>query len=194
MPSTTSKKKPKDHQAATSKKAYGNSWKTPLTDLELPSGELCQVRRPGVQGLIKAGVLHSLDSLTSIVNAETIPNAKGLPKQSVKSILQDPEKFQAMMDQVDKIVVYVVVQPDVLPAIVTQSMVGEKFSLDDVGRDLTDEERDPEAIYVDYIDPQDKMFIMNFAVGGSRDLEKFRKDSEALVGGVSAGEDPQDPS
>lgn len=193
MPSTTQGKKPKkpiDRQAPQAN--FGSSWKKPLTDLDLPSGERCQVKRPGVQGLIKAGVLHSLDSLTAIVQQDTIPKAEGKPSKAVEEVVNDPDKFRRMMEMVDKIVVHTVTQPEVLPS--TRPVLDDnnqpKTDRDGepILEDIPDEERDPEAVYVDYIDSVDKMFIMNFAVGGSADLAEFRAQTEALVGGVPAGE------
>ena len=196
MPS--SKNKPQDHKPKTPK--YGKRWTTNLQDLELPSGELCQVRRPGVQGLIKAGVLHSLDSLTSIVQTETIPKSEGKPipkDQSIEAVVKDPEKFGKMMEQTDKIVCFVVTQPKVHSNLrpVRQLVDDENDLWEDVVKDgekvmeeIPLEERDPELVYVDYIDAMDKMYIMNFAVGGSADLQQFREATEASLGGVSAGE------
>jgi hypothetical protein len=199
MPATTSKKKPQDRKPKT--KQYGGSWKSNLTDLELPSGELCQVRRPGIPGLIKAGILHSMDSLTAIVETETIPKAAGKPPIDIKGILKDEKKFEDMMLMVDKIVCHVVTQPKVLPIVVpVLEADGSPKKNPDTGEAVTetlaedDDRRDPEAIYVDYIDYMDKMFIMNFAVGGSRDLQQFRKATEALVGGAHAGEGAEDAS
>jgi hypothetical protein len=197
MPS--SKKNPQDRKPKTPK--YGKRWTTNLVDLELPSGELCQVRRPGVQGLIKAGVLHSLDSLTSIVSSETIPKSEGKPLPAGKDIeyvVKDPAKFNKMMEQTDKIVCYVVTQPKVHSNLrPVRTLVDEENDLWEDAKDKDDqpifeeipeEERDPELVYVDYIDAMDKMFIMNFAVGGSADLVEFRAQTEASMGGVPAGE------
>jgi hypothetical protein len=198
MPSSKKHKTPQDHKAKTPK--YGKRWTTNLVDLELPSGELCQVRRPGVQGLIKAGVLHSLDSLTAIVQTETIPNSEGKPipkDKSIDSVVKDPVKFGKMMEQTDKIVCYVVTQPKVHSNLrPVRQLVDEENDLwEDVTKDgekvfeeIPEEERDPELVYVDYIDAIDKMFIMNFAVGGSADLVEFRAQTQASMGGVPAGE------
>lgn len=199
MPSTprkTSTARPTDRKPKTVR--YGSSWKTPLTDLTLPSGEVCQVKRPGVQGLIKANVLHSLDSLTAIVQTETIPKSEGKPATDVEAIAKDPKKFNEMMEAVDKIVVHVVTQPRVRFDKVTESDVsnskiidaGIEFGAADIERDLSDEEKAIIAdatgvVFVDWIDSVDKMFIMNFAVGGSADLAEFRASSEAFVGSVS---------
>lgn len=199
MPSTPQGKKPK--KQPTDRKApqsnFGSSWKKPLTDLTLPSGEMCQVKRPGVQGLIKAGVLHSLDSLTAIVQQETIPKAEGKPPvKAAQSLLNDPEKFDQMMVMVDKIVCHVVTQPQVLPSLrpVLDEDGEQKTDAngEKVFEEIPDDERDPESVYVDYIDSIDKMFIMNFAVGGSSDLVEFREATEASLGSLQPREATED--
>lgn len=154
-------KKPQDHKTAT-------AWKNKSSDLTCPSGQLCRVRRPGVQGLIKANVLESFDQLTSIVANETIPKAEGSPVVDATTILRDPEKLNEAFVLMDKIVVYVVLEPEVLPA------------------PASEDERDDDLVYVDEIDIEDKAFIMNFAIGGSRDLERFREGTEEALGGVPA--------
>lgn len=193
MPSST-KKKPADRKPP--QKGFGSSWKKPLIDLDLPSGERCQVKRPGVQGLIKAGVLHSLDTLTSIVQNETIPKAEGKPSTNVEAIVNDPAKFNKMMETVDKIVCHVVTQPKVLsnlrPVLDENKQPKTDIDGDPLFEDIPEEDRDPDAVYVDYIDSIDKMFIMNFAVGGSADLAEFRAQTEASLGGVSPGPQHED--
>ncbi|WMI33125.1 tail assembly chaperone [Microbacterium phage RikSengupta] len=188
MPSPKKSKKPTDHQSKSTR--YGSSWRSPLHDLELPSGETCQVKRPGVQGLIKAGVLHSLDTLTSIVQTETIPKAQGLPvKNDIKAIVEDPEKFGAMMGVVDKITLFVVTQPPLLSNLRPVLDENDEPVLKDgepVMEEIPLQERDKEAVYVDYVDENDKMFIMQYAVGGSADLTEFREKTQALVGGLPA--------
>lgn len=202
MPSSNKTKKPQDRKQSTSR--HGSSWKKPLTDLELPSGETCQVRRPGVQGLIKANVLHSLDSLTAIVQTEVIPKAEGKPVTNVQAVANDPVKFNAMMETVDKIVCHVVVQPriesNLAPVLDTDGSPSIDGDGNVVTRELSDEEKDvaiaewenthPDVgmVFVDWIDSVDKMFIMNFAVGGSADLAEFRAATQASVGSVPTGE------
>jgi len=192
MPVTPSgAKKPQDKKAKASR--HGSSWRSPYSDLDLPSGETCRVRRPGIQGLIKAGVLHGLDSLTSIVQTETIPTAEGKPKVDIKAILDDSEKFGSMMTMVDKIVNYVVVEPSIVsslrPVINPESgLVREDANGEPILEEIPDAEREPELVYDDYIDVMDKMYIMNYAVGGSADLAKFREATQDVVGSVSDGE------
>ena len=188
-------KKPSDRKKKSTR--HGSSWRSPFTDLTLPSGETCQVKRPGIQGLVKAGVLHSLDSLTSIVQTETIPKAEGKPKVNVKAILEDADKFGSMMSMVDKIVVHVVTDPILAPAVRPLVIDGEPV-LDEYDKpkfeDIPDDEREDGVIYVDYVDMMDKMYIMNFAVGGSADLAEFRKATSNAVGDVPDLEADEDAS
>lgn len=199
MPATPSKaKKPSDHQKTKKNTGYGSGWKSPFHDLDLPSGERCQVKRPGVQGLIKAGVLQSMDALTAIVQTEVIPRAEGKPVTAAETIMKDPAKFTEMLETVDKIVLHVVTQPKLLSDKVAVMDEDDIQVIDADGkplfRDITDEERDPEAVYIDYVDLMDRMYIMNFAVGGSADLVDFREKAQNAVGGVPAGEAAADAS
>lgn len=162
MPSTATKKRTSsdDRYQPT---AWGSET---LEDLTCPSGQLAQVRRCGADGLIKAGIIQSMDVLTAIVENELIPSAEGRPVADPAKLLKDPEALASVLHMTDKIVQYVVVQPELalVPDDVTQ--------------------RKPGTIYTDMVDMEDKMFIMNFALGGTRDLETFRKESKAAVGSM----------
>jgi hypothetical protein len=54
--------------------------------------------------------------------------------------------------------------------------------------------RNDDLLYVDEIDLEDKLFILNFGVGGSRDLEAFRLATDGGVGSVPASTDVQLPA
>lgn len=141
-------------------------------ELELPSGNVCLVTRPGVQGLIKAGLLDSLDTLTSIVQIDHIDaNDPKRMAQAAQSLSQNAEKLLESMKVIDKVVCHVVVEPQVF-------MPPEG-----------NEQRDPDRLYADEVDLDDKAFIFQYIVGGTRDLVKFRAELSKLVDGVPAGED-----
>jgi hypothetical protein len=52
--------------------------------------------------------------------------------------------------------------------------------------------RQPGVIYADMIELIDKVFVFNFVVGGTRDLESFRNGLDELLGGVADGADLPD--
>jgi len=182
MPGQTAKKPaatPKKPAAKTApakaatKSGYGIGLVKPM-DLELPSGATCLAIRPGAQGLIKAGLLDSLDQLTSFVQVEHIdandPRKASETKVSVEELAKDPARLLEGLSLINRVVCFVVKAPVI-------TMPPE----DD------DEKRDPEAIYADDVDDDDKMFVFQWAVGGTSDLAQFRQESQKLMGSISAG-------
>ena len=134
-------------------------------DLEMPSGQLALVRRPGVQGLINAGILHSMDQLTPIVD-NLITQAEGKKVADAKKIAENPEAVASMLHVIDKLVCYVVLKPEV------HMTPNDRTS------------RKDGVVYADMVDLDDKMFIFNFAVGGSSDIARFREESALAVGNL----------
>lgn len=147
-----------------------------LHELTVPSGQTCLVKRPGVQGLMAAGVLHNLDRLTALVDEQHVRRVKGQPSQvDVQSLMNDPEQIAHVLHTVDRIVSHVVVQPPVemAPNDITSRKAGQ--------------------IYTDMVEIEDKMFIFQFVVGGTRDLETFRLQLAESVGSVESEPDLEVP-
>lgn len=186
MPVTPSKaKKPTDRKTPKndSRPGFGRRAVFPL---DLPSGYTVQVKRPGVQGLMKAGILESLDSLTSIVQSETIPKAEGKPQVDVKKIMDDPEQLKSMLSMMDKIVLFCVVEPKLSPKpIVTDA---DSNVVEDPTDEQLDAARSDDEQYVDLVDDEDKTYIMNFALGGAKDLATFRQATEEALASSHDGE------
>lgn len=141
-----------------------------LHDLRVPSGALCQVRKPGVTGLIEAGVLDSVDQLTSLVQTEHIgPKMPGAATKAVKDFAAQPRQVAAGLDLVGKVVIWVVVQPKLYdPAACSAQELADHMAAGHVS--------------VKKIDLLDQVFIMNWAVGGSADLRTFREEFQEFVG------------
>ena len=147
-------------------------------DLVVPSGQRCLVRRPGVEALLKAGILHKTDMLSKIVQTEHVNRVK--PKPSKKSdavadfddplmeLLKDDALVDDLIHTIDRIVCHVVVKPAVVmtPNDPTSRVDG--------------------VVYTDMIDLDDRIFIMNHAVGGQRDLKQFHSGPEEPVGSVGS--------
>lgn len=163
-------------------------------DLDLPSGNTCLVVRPGIQGLIKHGILDSLDTLTGLVQSELI-DAKDPKKvqQAAMAFAQRPDDLLAAMDLMDKVIEYVVKEPGVVRPI-RRDDNGEPILLDGKEIPLTDSERDDETLYTDEVDMDDRLFIFQFVVGGTRDLETFRAQRAAMLGGVPNVQDVSLPT
>lgn len=147
------------------------------TDLQVPSGQMCLVRRPGVEGLMRAGVLRKMDSLSALVSEKHLKKGRKGTKASeqidISSLMKDTKSLENIMHTVDRVVCHCVVKPEV------------QMAPNDVTR------RKDGVVYSDMIDITDKMFIFNYVVGGTRDLESFRDGLERHLGGLESGEGVQ---
>lgn len=153
-----------------------------FNDLECPSGQLAQVRQPGVQAMISSGVLQSADTLTSLVDQKHIKRVQGKakpadPQIDGSSLIKDPENMKRVFDVVDRVTEYMVVQP----------VVRRPFERDDQGNEvfIGGSHREEGVIYTDQIDLMDRMFIFQYAVGGSTDVEEFRRIFTPDVGSLA---------
>jgi hypothetical protein len=160
--------------------------KSPLKPipLELPSGNTCLVRPVGMDAFLKQGLIPN--SLLGIVSKALAAGEAGKAGdldmgEFMSEALQDPEKLRSIFDVADAATVYCVLEPRVEP-------IPEEDPAGGVAV------RDPEKLYVDEIDLDDKLFIFNFAVGGTRDLEAFRQATTSGVGSMALSDLVQLPT
>jgi hypothetical protein len=160
-------------------------------DLTVPSGATCKVKFPSPQALIGAGVLDSLDSLTALVGAKLNEIDGKAQAEVVAKMAENKANIDKALSLVDRVVEFMLLEPSVIrPVLRDQTPLGRgKPVLDGEGNEvpLPDEDRVESQIYTDDIDLEDRMFILQFAVGGSKDLDSFRSQTAGLMGGVAAG-------
>lgn len=147
-------------------------------DFTVPSGQTCLVRRPGVERLLREGVLFESDTLTTLVheNLELVEKGKPPVEVSMEELMSDPDKFEELMSTTDRIVAACVLKPSIERAL----------------NDPTN--RKPGVIYTDMIALEDKFAILEFALGGSRGLAPFLAGSSEGVGGVPARQSTRRPA
>lgn len=132
--------------------------------LSVPSGNVALVSPIGLQTLVASGKIPN--SLMKFVN-EALSTGKA---PSVDKLdLNDQKTLQDMMNFMDEIVVSCVEEPRV-------------YATPPEGSP-----REEDRLYVDEVDFEDKSFIFQFALGGTRDLEAFRAESAAYVADVQNG-------
>lgn len=157
-----------------------------LIDLEVPSGAMCQVRRPGPVGLITAGLLDDIDIIGSVVQTDHVDRVEGRARPSeedeetkrlrmAQELMGNKDHLLKATRLIEGIVCHVVVQPELHPSV-------------------PPEERDPERIYIDSVDFEDQVFIFQFAIGGSADIATFRQEFGKTVGSLAAQQDVSSPS
>lgn len=171
-----------------------------LHDVTLPSGQTCQARRPGVQGMIEAGLLDSFDELTAIVQSEHIAPktpqgmaaadkvTPGQVKSASDILMQDPTKLAAAFHLIDRMIAGVVVTPAVW---VDYQMKDEP---DKEWTKRQEKALEDEAVPVRQIDLDDKMFLVEWAVGGSPDITSFREGREKLMVDLASSQAIQLPA
>jgi hypothetical protein len=197
MAASTPPKKKADKYAAT---AWGGEH---LIDLTMPSGQLAQVRRPGVTGLVKAGLLDSLDSLTGLVKTEHMdrvrtgePTTEKITAEDIQALSHDKDRLIAALDLMDRVAEYCVVQPfvqrpvqrddDGKPILMWRGKLNDDGSQRMEELPLPDGDRVAGVVYTDIIDGTDKVYLFQFVVGGVHDLEQFRKEFGETLGAVEA--------
>lgn len=177
----------------TSAKEWKGRIQTEGTELELPSENVALVRQISPTAFLQSGFLP--DPLTSIVR-QAINTKQGLKPQQVKNIADDPEQIGAALETFDRVLTYVVIEPQIfMPPACDVEVKGETCGLyvnADVHKDthkagkhqFHEGQRDPEVLYADQVDMEDKMFVFQWALGGTRDIAKFREQQQQPVADV----------
>lgn len=139
-------------------------------DLELPSGNVCLAKRKTLDVFLSEGIIPN--SLMGIVQQQlnAAENKDDALQGELQKLASDPEKLKDVMALSDAVVIAVVLEPKVNP------------------KPASEEERDEDLLYVDEVDMDDKMFIFQWAVGGTASVERFREERSALVADLSGGE------
>lgn len=137
------------------------------TPLRVPSGNVCLVRNgTGMEAFIRNGKIPN--GLIPIVE-EAID--KGKPPKLDKTQAMNTELIGEIVLLADNIAVYMVLEPRL-----------KEVPLDEDGSEIPMADREVgDFLYVDEVDFMDKMFIFNYAVGGTTDLETFRKGFQTAL-------------
>lgn len=167
--------------------------------LTVPSGNTCLVRRVGMEAFLQGGVIPN-GLMDIVVDAMDRAKARGAKRSStpavtkseerklMEEIQKDPQKVEQMFDLVDIVTCQVVVEPKVVPAKWSQADVAAGLcEAEDLGKVIPFSQRDDDLLYVDEVDQADKMFIFNYVVGGSADVERFRAESAERVAALGDG-------
>lgn len=145
--------------------------------LQLPSGKTCLARPAGVEAFLQAGIIPN--SLMKIISKALSKDKKSEEvdmAELMADVAENPKMLEEVFGMADAVTIYCVIEPAVQP-------------IPPLNEDGTPGARDDDLLYVDEVDSEDKLFILSFGMGGSRDLEAFRKATSGGVGSVSSGED-----
>lgn len=158
--------------------------------IELPSGIVVRVANPGgIKAFLNAdsGIPNSL---MGIIQDQLNGAGKQLSAEElvVKNGEVDMEMIEDMMKLMDVIALKVIVDPVIWPNPTEEDLVewnaqnpNQQFnSLDHYIQDH------PSRVFVKELPDDDKTFLFQWISGGTRDLEKFRKELDERMAPVSA--------
>lgn len=165
-------------------------WKAKATQgapLKVPSGNVCLARNPGMQAFMQAGMIPN-PLLAPVQKAL----ASGKGDVGLQELISDnPERMNAMLQLIDNAVMYCVLEPAIYDShqeVEIPSMGGTPATK--IREPIPRDKRDPDALYIDEVDPEDKVFIFQWACGGSSDLVKFRRELGSSLEALSSGKNP----
>lgn len=148
-----------------------SGWKTPAKDVKpttLPSGNSARLRRVSLQTFLKTG---RVPNVLMKPMKRAIEKKQEMTPDELKELMSDPEAIGEMFKLVDMIAVDAFIEPKLTPL-----------------PDDESEGRREDLLYVDEIDLDDKMFIFQWMVGGTSDLEQFRNEQSKQLAAVSSSE------
>ena len=152
-------------------------------DLAVPSGQTCRAKRPGLKVFIKEGLVPN--NLKPLI--EGAMNEGEAPKNNAEvAKAMEGTDLEEIMDLVDQVTLYCVLEPEIEPVPVYDE--GDTDDPELIGTEVPQGSRgddENERIFVDEVDFGDKMFLFNWAVGGTADVEQFREEQKEMLGAFS---------
>lgn len=161
---TPQDRKPKTGaQSAPKQVTSAQNWKKANegVDLPVPSGNVCRARRIDLPTLVTQGVIPNalMPMVTKAIQTGEFDAQKELADL-------DLEKITDMMSLYDHVMLACVIEPELHPV------------------PTAGEEREEDQLYVDEVDMDDKVFVFQWAVGGTADVERFREEQNSAMGAV----------
>lgn len=169
-------------------------------ELPLPSENVALVRQLEPTAFLNSGLIP--DPLTGLVR-KAIHTKQGFNPKDLDKIADDPKQLSAALELFDRVLVFVMVEPVIqMPPSCDVIFNGEEcgqYANTDVHEKPTasghhkyhEGERDPDVLYADQVTMDDKMFIFQWALGGTHDLTQFREQLKGTVESLSNGEQVQ---
>lgn len=169
--------KPAESRAAVKPTSVGE-WKKAAAGhvIELPSGKGMRIKKMTVQSMMATGIMPN--ALIKVVKKALDKGAgrPGMDEQMAMEMIADPGKVQEMVAFINKLTCKVAMEPRVFP-------------IPD-----NEDDRDPDELYVDEIDEEDKMFIFQVVTSGDDDTESFREEHASTMAAIRGQQDLELPA
>jgi len=137
--------------------------------VRVPSGLVARIKTPGIEAFISQGAIPN--ALMPLIR-DAMKRGGQPSEDELAEMLNDQGKIQEIVNLANSVSVHCFIEPRVWPM----------PAKDEEGNELV--ERDPDKLYVDEIEFNDRMFVFSAAVGGTSDVEKFREQQAAVMGAL----------
>lgn len=167
-------------------------------ELPLPSGNTILARQMSPVAFMASGFMP--DPLTNIVR-EAINTKQGLKPKALDDMSKDPKKLGAALETFDRVLTYVVIEPTIsMPPGCCVSIAGvecgelisapvHQNSSESGKHAFQPGARKDDVLYADQVDMDDKIFVFQWALGGTSDLVRFREEQSSALESAPDGED-----
>jgi hypothetical protein len=163
--------------------------------ITLPSGNVVEVRRPGIQEFMASGIIP--DSLTPLIQEMIAQGERKSPAQQaaqekriqakMQEAISDPKKVEEMLRAMQRIAADSWVTPKLA---FHQRLVLHLDTKENTWETIPREDRDEDTyLYTDEVDQEDLTFTFNYVSGGVADVERFRQQAGASVATVRGSSD-----
>lgn len=155
--------------------------------LPLPSSLVVRARRIELKTFLKQGAVPN--PLMTIV-AEALEKGKNTP---VEKLINDDEgavdldRVREMFELVNEVVCTAVMEPKVHPELTDEDVSAWNEENPDETVDNPEDLKDDDKLYVDEMDDEDKMFIFQWVIGGTDDIDSFREEAIASLAPLGQG-------
>lgn len=138
---------------------------------ELPSGLIVKIKNPGgLRAFVSSGTLPN--SLMTMMQEGIAAGKASVPEVVKPDGSIDTDLMNDMNLLLNEVAIQCIVDPKIHPVPETEA------------------DRSDELLYADEIPDDDKQFLLQWITGGTRDLEKFRKQLAEGVGAVAEKSSP----
>lgn len=154
------------------------------TELTMPSGQLCLVRKLQPIDLAAGNLLGGTDLIAGIVE-QKVREAQAGPQDHKKSKeVQAKEDLDKVLDTIKTALSKPESLDSMIDAVTVKAVVEPRIEIPP--KDYAD--RVPGVVYSDTVDFSDKMYIFNWVMRGVDAAKAFRGQSTADVASLEAGE------
>lgn len=155
-------------------------WKKPAAVLTLPSGNVLRLKNPGIMEMAHNGVIPN--SLMSLIMGSV---QKG-NEMKAEEIFDSNVDFGDLFAMMDSAIMLMAVEPEIHPVPVweDEDVEAERCRADQVGK-IAEAKKEDDVVYIDDVNEEDKMFIWQWATGGTADVEQFRRESANSMAALS---------